>query len=97
MLVRKTLLIITLALLLAGCSKKMYHRQAWDAHGILREDVKIDLTDHIMRSEAEQIYVEFDGDKRTLMIGKFIQWPDAETIRAIPVGFRPWWIGLWGL
>lgn len=93
----KTLLLVILALLLTGCAWKMYHRQAFDAQGNLTEDVKIVLTECIMRSEAEQIYVEFDGNKRKLMIGKFVQWPDAETIRAIPVGFQSWWIGLWGL
>ena len=89
-------LLIILALL-GGCSSKTYHRQAFDVQGNLTESIKITLTDCIMRSEAEQIYVEFDGDKRKLMIGKFSQWPDAETVRVITVGFRPWWIGLWGL
>lgn len=89
--------IILLALLLGGCSQKIYHRQAFDLQGNVTESVKITLTDCIMHSEAEQIYVEFDGKKRKLIIGKFSQWPDAETVRVIAVGFRPWWIGMWGL
>ena len=72
--------------LLSSCSSKVYHKQEFNVKGQKTADTKVSIHDFIMRTKADNIYVEATDAKRTLMIGKLEQMPDANSIKSIAEG-----------
>lgn len=77
----KTLLTLTLCLLLAGCGMKSHHRKTWDAQGNLKEQVDICLVDGFMQTQAQDIAVISGDNFRMLFVGDFSQIPDTEAMK----------------
>ena len=91
----KHLLLITV-LLLSGCQHKTYHRAVFDAQGNITEEVRASLTSCMTQTEATDIVVAADKDKRALLVGKFMQRPDEQAIKAAPPSLFRWLAAFFG-
>jgi len=68
---------IIICLLLVGCSSKTYLRETFDPANNITTKTKVSVVDFLMKTNAEDVIVNIDGDKRSLFIGDLSQVPDA--------------------
>ncbi len=90
---RCKILILTLALLLCGCTSKSYHQREWDPQGNLISKVDVTLFACLTQTQAKDIVVI--AEKKMLFVGNFSQVPDAESVKAVFTAIAevmfPWW------
>lgn len=80
------IVLVVLALFLLGCSSKNYHRQEFDPQGNKTAEVRIDIDNLILKTEADDLLVLVNGDTKLLMVGRFLEIPDANSVKAMAEG-----------
>jgi len=81
----KTMVIVLLALATSSCMMREYSRLTVDPNGIV-EVVHARTAAFLVNTEAENIKVESDRNKRSLQVGKVTVKVDSEAVGAIADG-----------